>query len=139
MKRKYFLLLLVIICGVLLTGCEKKTKLVENKDYFVKGEYEGKYLDVSKRGYYIDTLNQPNAPYFYIVCMGEKGHIGYNLKVKEVNKSKHKTEVIIEEIAPNKGETLEYTNATLIIEFPSSQKNITIKNTKGEEYKRLTS
>ena len=104
MKKKYFLMSLVILCLFVFTGCNNnnKTKLVENTDYFIRGEFTSKYLDITKRGYYIDTLNQRNAPYFYIICMGEKNTGGYSLKVKEVNKVDEKTEIIVEEIVPTK-------------------------------------
>ena len=141
MKKKYFKMLLVILCLFAFTGCNNsnKTKLVENTDYFIKGEFNGQYLDITKRGYYIDTLNQPNAPYLYIICMGEKSTGGYSLKVKEVNKVDDKTEIIVEEIVPDKDAivTMAHTSPIIIVEFPKYQENIVIKNTKGEEFTEL--
>lgn len=134
-------MLLVILCLFAFTGCNNsnKTKLVENTDYFIKGEFNGQYLDITKRGYYIDTLNQPNAPYLYIICMGEKSTGGYSLKVKEVNKVDDKTEIIVEEIVPDKDAivTMAHTSPIIIVEFPKYQENIVIKNTKGEEFTEL--
>ena len=141
MKKKYFKMLLVILCLFAFTGCNNsnKTKLVENTDYFIKGEFNGQYLDITKRGYYIDTLNQPNAPYLYIICMGEKSTGGYSLKVKEVNKVDDKTEIIVEEIVPDKDAivTMAHTSPIIIVEFPKYQENIVIKNKKGEEFTEL--
>ena len=141
MKRKYLLMLFAIISIFVITGCEKENiiKLVENKDYVVKGEFTGKYLDVKKRGYYIDTLNQPDAPYYYIICMGEKNTGGYSLKIKEVDKIDDKVEIIVEEISPGKDDivTMAFTTPTIVVEFPESQKNITIKNTNNEEFSLL--
>ena len=141
MRKKCIIILLVVFCLLLFTGCNKndKTKLIEGTDYNVKGEFTGKYLDISKRGYYIDTLNQPDAPYFYIICMGEKSTGGYSLNVKEVNSVDSKVEILIEEIAPVKGETvtMAITNPTIIVEFPKYQENIIIKNTKGEIFDKL--
>lgn len=150
MKRKYLLSLLVVLTLFIFTGCEKKkeepkpteenkTKLVENTDYKVNGEYTGTFFDVKKRGYYIDTLNEPNAPYYYIICMGEKSTGGYSLKVKEVNKIDDKTEIIIEEITPGENDTVTeaFTYSTIIVEFPKYQENLVIKNTKGEEFSPL--
>ena len=70
MKNKCFLLLIVVLCLFVFSGCNKndKSKLTEGVDYKINGEFTGQYLDISKRGYYIDTLNQPDAPYFYIIC-----------------------------------------------------------------------
>ena len=141
MRKKCILILLVVFCLLLSTGCNKKniTKLIEGSDYNVKGEFTGKYLDISKRGYYIDTLNQPDAPYFYIICMGKKNTGGYSLNVKEVNSVDGKTEIIVEEITPDKGDmvTMAITNPTIIVEFPKYQENIIIKNTKGEIFDKL--
>ena len=141
MKNKHILILVVVLCLFVFVGCNKsdKTKLTEGIDYNVIGEFTGKYLDISKRGYYIDTLNQHNAPYFYIICMGKKNTGGYRLKVKEVNAIDEKVEIIVEEIAPDEGETvtMEITNPTIIVEFSRYQENIIIKNTKGEIFDKL--
>ena len=53
MKKKYLLILFIILSIFIFTGCEKKTKLVENKDYSIDGEFTGKYLDITKRVYYM--------------------------------------------------------------------------------------
>ena len=131
----------MILVVLVFTGCDKsnKIKLVENTDYFLRGEFEGKYLDITKRGYYIDSFDYPNAPYLYIICMGEKSTGGYSLKIKEVNKIDEKIEIIVEEIIPTKDETVTtaLTYPTIIVEFPKYQENITIKNTKGEEFTEL--
>ncbi len=138
MKRYLFVLILFVF---LFTGCNKSdvVKLVEGKDYKVNGEFSGKYLDFTKRGYYIDTLNEPNAPYFYIICMGEKSTGGYSLKIKEVNKIDNRTEIIVEEIVPGKGDvvTMAFTYPTIVVEFPKYQEDIVIKNTDGIEFEKL--
>ena len=96
-------------------------------------------MDLTKEGYYIDSLNQINAPYFYIICMGEKNTGGYSLNVKEVNKVNDTTEIIIEEIVPSEGDvvTMAITNPTVIVEFPKYQDDITIKTTDGKIYEKL--
>ena len=141
MKNNCFLILLMVICLFTFVGCSKndKTKLTEGVDYNVIGEFTGKYLDISKRGYYIDTLNQPDAPYLYIICMGERTTGGYSLKIKEVDVIDEKVEVIVEEITPAKGEnvTMAITRPTIIVDFPKYQEKIIIKNTKGEVFERL--
>ena len=118
MKKKYLLILFIILSIFIFTG---------------------KYLDITKRGYYMDTLDEPNAPYYYIICMGEQNTGGYSLKIKEVNQVEDKTEIIVKEIEPYKGEivSMSFTYPTIIVEFPKKQENIVIKNTKGEEFTRL--
>ena len=141
MKRIIINLVLISICILTITGCHNfnKTKLVENVEYFVRGEFKGNYLDISKRGYYVDSLNQDDAPYYYIICSGKKISGGYALKIKEVSKNNNQTEIIVEEIAPSKSEivTMAITYPTIIVEFPKYQDNIVIKNTKGELFSKL--
>jgi hypothetical protein len=122
----------------MVTGCSK-TELKEGIDFNVNGEFTGKYLDITKRGYYIDTFNYPEAPYLYIICMGEKNTGGYSLKIKEVNRDNETTEIIVEEIEPKKDEivTMAFTYPTIVVEFPKYQENIVIKNTKGEIFNEL--
>ena len=139
--KRILLLILIIICVFAFNGCSKNNKvvLVEGTDYNIVGEFTGKYLDITKRGYYIDTFNQSDAPYLYIICMGEQTTGGYSLKVKEVNKVADKTEIIVEEISPGKDDivTMAITHPTVIVEFPKYQENIIIKNTKGEIFDQL--
>ena len=67
MKRKYGLVLFLVLSLFVFAGCTKeeekvsRTTLVENKDYYVRGEHNVKYLDLTKRGYYIDTLDEPDV------------------------------------------------------------------------------
>ena len=139
--NKKFCVLLVIVGLFIFSGCynNSKTKLIENTDYYINGECTSKYLDISKRGYYIDTWNQPDAPYFYIICMGRKDTGGYSLKIKEVNKIGNTTEIIVEEISPSEDAivTMALTSPTIVVEFPKYQENIVIKNTKGKEFTEL--
>ena len=141
MKKLYFLIPLILISLFVFTGCEmdSKTTLVEGVDYNINGEFTGQYLDITKRGYYIDSLNQPDAPYLYIICMGEKNTGGYSIKVKEINRIDEKTEIIVEETAPGKNDivTMAFTYPTVIVEFPDYQEDIVIKNTENEVFDLL--
>lgn len=138
MKRKIVLITLIVISMFMITGCNNE-KLKEKLDYEILGEFTGQYLDLTKRGYYIETQNQINAPYMYIICMGEKSTGGYSLNIKEVNKNDTQTEIIVEEIEPAPGAivTMAFTYPNVIVEFPEYQENIIIKNTKGEIFERL--
>ena len=71
--------------------------------------------------------------------MGLKNTGGYSLKVKEVNSIDRKTEIIVEEITPDKGDmvTMAITNPTIIVEFSIYQENIIIKNTEGQIFEKL--
>lgn len=143
MKKKIMLIIFLILGVFVFNGCSNNndTKLVEDKDYFVRGEFTGQYLDLTKRGYYIDSLNEPNAPYFYIITMGEKNTGGYSLEIKEINNIDGRTEIIVEESEPEPGSvtTMAFTYPTVMVEFPEYQENIIIKNTKGVEFEELKS
>ena len=117
----------------------EEVMLVENTDYFIKGEFKGQYLDITKRGYYIDSLNEVNAPYYYIICMGEKPTGGYSLEISEVKKINGKVEIIVKEISPSADATVTQalTYPTIIVEFPKQQENIVIKSTDGVEFPLL--
>ncbi len=118
-----------------------KVKLEEDNDYTIDTTYASQILDYTQRGYYIDSLNEPDAPYFYIICMGEKSTGGYGIKVKEINKKDDLTEIIVEETSPDPGSivTQAFTYPKVVVKFPKYQEKITIKNTNGEEFIELNS
>ncbi len=143
-----FLCIIAIICWFLFFDKEEvepkgkpneEIKLVENKDYFIRGEYTGTYFKLTKRGYYIDTLDEPNAPYYYIICMGEKNTGGYSLEISEVKKVDGKVVIIVKENSPSPNDvvTQALTYPTITVEFPTQQENIVIKNTEGVEFPLL--
>ena len=114
--------------------------LEEGIDYEIDTTYNGQTF-VDERGYYIDSLNEPNAPYYYIICMGLKNTGGYNIKVKEVNKIDDLTEIIVEETSPSSTDAVSQaiTFPKVVVKFPEYQENIKIKNTNDEEFIELNS
>ena len=72
-----------------------------------------------------------------------------NELLNNIDKEKHilvyavcgagKTEIIVEEITPDKGDmvTMAITNPTIIVEFSRYQENIIIKNTEGQIFEKL--
>lgn len=48
----------------------------KNSGYFQKSE---------TAGYYIDTLDQPNAPYFVVITSGKKRTSGYGIEVTGID------------------------------------------------------
>ena len=144
MKKKILFIPVMVLCLLFLAGCNKtevgtKGKLEEGKDYTIDTSYNGQTIDYAKRGYYIDSLDEPDAPYFYIICMGEKSTGGYGIKVKEINKKDDLTEIIVEETSPDPGSTVTQalTYPKVVVKFPKYQEKITIKNTNGEEFQLL--
>ena len=144
MKKKYLILPVLLLCMLFLVGCNKggdKATLTENTDYTIDNTYPVNNMDLTKRGYYIDSLNEPDAPYFYIISLGNKSVEMYTLKIKEVTRVNDKTEIVVEEVAPTQEQMAQegFKYQAIVVKFPKYQENITIKNTTGEEYKLLES
>lgn len=93
----------------------------------------------SERGYYVDTLNQPNAPYYYIISMGEQNTGGYSIKITDVKiDENNNVNVTVKEKEPKQGEvtTMGFTCPTCELELSEEPNSITIKDTNGNEYER---
>ena len=81
-----------------------QTGTVGGYEYSVmKTEYYGEGIR-KNRGYYLDTLDEPNAPYFIFICSGEKSTGGYSIEVSDilVNDQGEMT-VVVEETSSNGG------------------------------------
>ena len=97
MFKKYAICLIMVCVLVMgLAGCAKKQapqpapvsvapqgdvggihySVTENASYFRKSK---------TAGYYIDTLDEPNAPYFVFITSGEKKTSGYNVVVTGID------------------------------------------------------
>ena len=116
-------------------------QLIENVDYIIDHEYPIENWDLTRRGYHIDSIDEPNAPYYYIICMGEKPSSGYSINVKEINKKNDSIEIIVEESSISEGKMAVVltvlTYPSVVVKFPEYQENIVIKNTKGVEFTEL--
>ena len=138
---------IIIITTVFVIGkiiLENKTIALEGTisgiDYKISNNNEYENKKFLKRGFFIDTLNQPNSPYWYIITMGEKSTGGYSIKIVNVKIDKNKNvEVIVRETEPPKNRTVTtaFTYPTCCLELSERAETIVIKNTKGETYKKL--
>lgn len=109
-------------------------------DYKISNNNEYENEQLLERGFFIDTLKQPNSPYRYIITMGEKNTGGYSIKIVNVKIDKNKNvEVIVRETEPPKNSTvtMEFTYPTCCLELSERAETIVIKNTKGETFKKL--
>lgn len=140
-------IVVVLILLIIITGCnsnkEKESepaKKIDSLDYEILSNCDIGNFDYSKRGYYIDTLNQPNAPYWYIITMGERNTGGYSIKIKNVEKKEDKVVVTVEEETPSEGAivTQAFTYPKCCIKFNSGI-NIEIRNTKGQTFEYIGS
>lgn len=133
----------VLIFCLLLVGCGlNDEKEVESEGTINGYTYKIKTGDDSrfkKRGYYIDTLNQPDAPWFYIIAMGEKNTGGYDIAITSLKIDKEgNARIIVKETKPPKDSvtTMAFTYPYVSIEVDKYFKSITIINTDGEEFKQ---
>ena len=83
----------------------------ELPDKGVAGEYEFELSDqysssfmIKERGYYVDTLDEPNAPYFIVICSGEKNTGGYGIKIIDIGLQDGELWIIVEETSPGPGD-----------------------------------
>lgn len=91
-------------------------------------------------GYYIDSLNQPNAPYYYIITMGPKNTGGFYLKVQNVSFDDDENVLVtVQEIFPDTQDNVTdaLTCPSVVIEFSHAPRSIIIQNQEGVTYPYL--
>ena len=83
----------------------------EVPDKGVLGEYEFELSDqyssplmIKERGYYVDTLEEPDAPYFIVICAGEKNTGGYGIKITDIGLQDGELWITVEETSPAPGD-----------------------------------
>ena len=81
-----------------------QTGTVGGYEYSVmKTEYYGEGIR-KNRGYYLDTLDEPDAPYFIFVCSGEKSTGGYSIEVSDILvNDRGEMTVVVEETSSSGG------------------------------------
>ena len=138
--KKLFCLFLLSFC---LVGCSFTFNINLNKDdysYLVHERYSSGNYDYTKRGYYVDTLNQPDAPYYYIITMGEKNTGGYSIEVENVDiDSKGNAIITVKENSPSPeaNVTMAFTYPAVCVEVNKAFTSVKIVNTTGQEFKLL--
>lgn len=125
-------------------GGFKKEGNISGINYKIYDDYNQGTYDYTKRGYYIDMLNQPMSPTWYVITSGERPEQSYT-QIKDIKIDKEKNvEIIVKEYIghPSYPDVIGYPIPKIYpaccIEFPyeSAQniKSITIKNTEGEVF-----
>lgn len=122
-------------CGALGGVTVQETKLT----YSINNELNAHNSKYKERGVYYDTLNQPDAPSFYTIAMGERPTGGDSIEVQSVKIDEDENVVVIVK------ETLNGPGAELdVITYPICQvtlshspKSIIIKNTSGQVFKNV--
>lgn len=122
-------------------GENDKKENVTNKLTYEIINKSSEYLDkYSERGYYIDTLNEPNAPYFYIISAGQKSSGGYSIKITDVDiDENNNVNVTVKESTPPMGTvtTMALTYPICELKLSGYPNSITIKDINGNEYKEI--
>jgi len=95
-----------------------------------------------KRGYYIDTLDEPNAPYFIIICSGEKSTGGYDINITDIGTDPSgKWIITVEETSPEPTsvvtEAFTYPATVLQVNKLPAETEIEVVNTKGVPFDKI--
>ena len=104
-------------------------------EYQITEQNECQYM--KKRGYFIDTLDQPNSPYFIFICSGEKSTGGYDVRVVDIaTDASGKWLITVEETSPAADAmvTEAFTYPCCVIEVNKVPDEIQIVSTTGAEF-----
>jgi len=151
MKKFVLILIIIFVLVSLIFIMGKRNKngfkkfategTISGISYTIHDDYNHGNYDYSKRGYYVDTLNQPNAPYYFIITMGEKNTGGYSIFITDIKIDKEKNvEVIVKETEPKPGSivTMAFTYPACCLELNVPVNNIKIINTDGEIFNLIS-
>lgn len=58
------------------------------------------YTPQKTRGYYIDTTEEPDAPYYFIICSGKKSTGGHDINIVDLGMNGDKLFIVAEETSP---------------------------------------
>lgn len=149
MKKFLIYIVIIITFSFLLTGCTSKNEkynsieksgIISGVDYKIYNELPSDNYDLSKRGYYIDTYNKPNSPYFYIITLGTRYTGGYSIEIFDLKIDKDlNVEVLVKEDVPCDDCTVTQalTYPYIVLELSKSAKNITVKDIDGNLFDNL--
>lgn len=115
-------------------------KINNNITYRILNDYKEESFDYSKRGYYVDTYFEPNAPWFYIISMGSQSTGGFSIEISEVKIDKNgNVEVTVKENKPLENETvtMAFTTPTVCLKLSKKPNSIKIINTEGKIFEEL--
>lgn len=106
-----------------------------------KINYEsGYYCQSEERGYFVDTLNQPDAPYFYFIYSGPKSTGGYSIEVVDITIDEDGKAVITvkeNDPAPDATVTEAITYPMVEVSFFPYPSEVKIFDVDGYEYMQL--
>ena len=56
--------------------------------------------DQKTRGFYIDTLEEPDSPYYFIICSGKKSTGGHDIRIVDLGMNGNTLYIVAEETSP---------------------------------------
>lgn len=91
------------------------------------------------RGYYIDALEEPDSPYFIVICSGEKNTGGYDIKITDIGLQDGELLITVEESSPDPDAivTQAITYPYTVLKLDKMPGVVRIFNTKGEIFRNL--
>ena len=91
---------------------------------------------LKQRGYFVDSLDQPDAPYFIFIGSGEKSNGGYDIKVTDIGLQDGELVIICEETSPAPGDivTEALTYPCCLVTLDHMPSKMRVVNTNGVEF-----
>lgn len=163
MKRNLTLIIItvIVICILIIIGnvihdnysiqtFKSLPKEIENEKVYERFKTEGTISNITykihdnyniynflNRGYYIDSEDESNAPYYCIIAMGRRNTGGYSIYITDLKIDEYNNvEVTVHETSPkpNGVTTQAITYPACCLELNTYPNNIVIKNTEGNVF-----
>lgn len=96
--------------------------------------------EYKERGYVIDTLNQPDSPYFYYISSGEKSSGGYGIYISDIsadNDGNVTITVLETNPGPEESVTEALTYPSILVTVYPQPTSVRIVDTKGVEFEEI--
>ena len=95
--------------------------------------------DQKTRGFYIDTLEEPDSPYYFIICSGQKNTGGHDIKIVDLGMNGNTLYIVAEETSPAPDEmvTEAFEYPYCVLELDKMPESYMIINTGGVIFPRI--
>jgi len=93
-------------------------------------------LMIDERGYYIDSLDQPNSPFFVVICSGWRATGGYELNITNVDIQGDEFVITVTETAPGPTQmvTQAITYPYCVLELDRLPEDLKVVEANGNEF-----
>lgn len=95
--------------------------------------------DQKTRGFYIDTLEEPDSPYYLIICSGQKSTGGHDIKIVDLGMNGNTLYIVAEETSPAPDEmvTEAFEYPYCVLELDKMPESYVVINTGGVLFPRI--